>query len=78
MCSVWIQTGGHDYLANRVASNLDLDAMAVREVVVFINGEYWGIYTLEETPDERYLEDHYEDVDVRLLNIMKYFRSIRN
>jgi len=71
-CSNWLQTGGQEYFAQTVASNLDIDALAVRQTVVFINGEYWGIYTLEESPDERYLEDHY-DVDIDKLNIIKYW-----
>ena len=71
-CSHWWQTGGQDYLAQRVAAHLDVDGMNVRQTVVFINGEYWGIYTLEESPDERYLEDHY-DVDLDKVNILKYW-----
>ncbi|MBR4146484.1 MAG: CotH kinase family protein [Bacteroidales bacterium] len=71
-CSNWLQTGGQEYLAQTVAANLDVEALAVRQTVVFINGEYWGIYTLEESPDERYLEDHY-DVDLEKLNIIKYW-----
>ncbi|MBR4838166.1 MAG: CotH kinase family protein [Bacteroidales bacterium] len=71
-CSVWLETGAQEFIAHRVASNLNVDAMAVREVSVFINGEYWGIYTLEESPDERYLEDHY-DVDLEQVNVIKYF-----
>lgn len=71
-CSHWWQTGGQDYLSQRVAAGLDVDGMNVRQTVVFINGEYWGIYTLEESPDERYLEDHY-DVDLDKVNILKYW-----
>ena len=71
-CSNWLQTGGQDYLSHRVASHLDVDALSVRQTVVFINGEYWGIYTLEESPDERYLEDHY-DVDLDEVNILKFW-----
>lgn len=71
-CSNWLQTGAQDYIANRVAANLDIDAMSVREAVLFINGEYWGIYTLEESPDERYLEDHY-NVDLEQVNLVKYW-----
>lgn len=71
-CSHWWQTGGQDFLSQRVASQLDVDGMNVRQTVVFINGEYWGIYTLEESPDERYLEDHYE-VDLDKVNILKYW-----
>ena len=71
-CSNWWQTGGQEYLSQRVAAQLDIDGLGVRQVVVFINGEYWGIYTLEESPDERYLEDHY-DVDLDQVNILKYW-----
>ena len=71
-CSNWWQTGGQEYLSQRVAAQLDVDGLGVRQVVVFINGEYWGIYTLEESPDERYLEDHY-DVDLDQVNILKYW-----
>lgn len=71
-CSNWLQTGGQDYLAQRVASNLNFESLAVREVVVYINGEYWGIYTLEESPDERYLEDH-QDVSLNQVNVIKWW-----
>lgn len=71
-CSHWLQTGGQDYLSQRVAAQMDVDGMNVRQIIVFINGEYWGIYTLEESPDERYLEDHY-DVDLDEVNIIKYW-----
>ena len=71
-CSNWHQTGGTDYIAQRVAGNLLFDAMAVRETVVFINGEYWGIYTMEEAPDEHYLNDHY-DADLDSVTIIKYW-----
>ena len=71
-CSNWLQTGGQEYIAQRLASNLDVEALSVREVVVFINGEYWGIYTLEESPDERYLEDHF-NVSLDEVNIIKFW-----
>lgn len=71
-CSNWLQTGGQDYLSQTIASNLDLEAMAVRPVVVFINGEYWGIYTLEESSDERYLEDHF-NANLEKVNMIKYW-----
>ena len=52
------QTGVNDYLANRFASFLNLETLASRPAVLFLNGEYWGIYFVHEKPDERYLEDH--------------------
>lgn len=71
-CSHWLHTGGQEYLSQTIASNLDIETLAVRQTVVFINGEYWGVYTLEESPDERYLEDHF-DVDLEKVNIIKYW-----
>ena len=71
-CSNWLQMGGTDYISQKVAGKLSFDAMAVREVVVFINGEYWGIYTLEESPDERYIKDHY-NADLDSVTIIKYW-----
>lgn len=52
------QTGINDYLAHRIAAPLDIETLASRPVVLFLNGEYWGIYFIHEKPDERYLEDH--------------------
>ncbi|MCQ2283454.1 MAG: CotH kinase family protein [Bacteroidales bacterium] len=60
--SPWTDAGVQDWLAGHVARQLDVDAVASRPVVLFINGEYWGIYFLQEKTDERYLENHY-DVD---------------
>lgn len=71
-CSNWLQMGGTDYLSQKVARNLRFDAMAVRETVVFLNGEYWGIYTLEEASDEHYLKDHY-NADLDSVTIIKYW-----
>lgn len=71
-CSHWIQTGAQEYMSQTVASNLNIDALGVRQTVVFLNGEYWGIYTLEESPDEHYLESHY-DADPEQINIIQYW-----
>ena len=71
-CSNWLQTGGQDFLSQSIAANLNFESLAVRQTVVFINGEYWGIYTLEESADERYLEDHY-DVSLNEVVLMKYW-----
>lgn len=51
--------GIHDWLSNQLAAPLNMGTTASRPVVLFINGEYWGIYFIEEKVDERYLESHY-------------------
>lgn len=61
--------GIQNWLANVIASNLTVDYTATRPVTLFLNGEYWGIYFLEEAPDERYVEDHH-NVDHDSINII--------
>ena len=75
-CSNWHQTGGQDYLAQRVAAQpeLDIDCLGVRQTVVFINGEYWGIYTLEESPDHFYVADHYPCIKDNI-NVIKWWKK---
>jgi len=75
-CSNWHQTGGQDYMSQRVAAHPDLniDYLGVRETVVFINGEYWGIYTLEESPDHFYVADHY-NYNKEKINVIKWWRE---
>ena len=71
-CSNWLQMGGTDYLSQKVAGKLNIDALSVRQVVLFVNGEYWGIYTLEEAADEHYLKEHY-NADLDSIAIVKYW-----
>lgn len=66
----WFGAGCQDYICGRIAQNLDIDCLASRPMVLFLNGEYWGIYYLQEKPDERYLEDHY-DVDLNTTNLIE-------
>lgn len=39
--------------------SLDIATKASRACVVYLNGEYWGLYVLEEDYSEDYFEDHY-------------------
>lgn len=67
--SSWSGLGFNDYVCGRIAQNLDVESLASRATLLFLNGESWGIYFLEERPDERYLEDHF-GVDIDNVNIM--------
>ena len=58
--SLWPYAGVQDYLANRMALRLGLEAPHSRPVALYLNGEYWGIYFLQEKLDDHYLEDHFE------------------
>ena len=50
------------------SQELDCSTKASRPCVVYLNGEYWGLYLLEEDYSDNYFEDHYgvnhEDVVV--------------
>lgn len=69
-CTNGTFTGVQDALAQRVARELNIDALACRQTVLFLNGEYYGIYSIEEVPDEHYLNDYY-GVDENLVNIIE-------
>lgn len=53
-------SGTQDYLCNKMALQLGLPSSNSRPVIVYLNGEYWGVYFLQEKMDENFLEDHYE------------------
>ncbi len=48
-----------DDLNQQLMSGLNVSVQAKKECILFINGEYWGMYTLQETPDDHYLSAHY-------------------
>lgn len=57
-----------DHLCTKIGENLNFEIPASRPVVVFLNGEYWGLYFLKERPDDQYIADHFgynkEDVNI--------------
>ena len=57
--TLWPCVGVQDYVANRMALQMGLEAPNTRPVVLYLNGEYWGIYFLQEKLDDHYLEDHF-------------------
>ena len=59
----WYVFGIQDDICNRMAAQLDVESVASRPMVLFLNGEYWGIYYLKEKPDSHYLEDHFGNDD---------------
>jgi len=56
--SSWSQNGCTDYIAGRMAKNLNVEYLAAEPILLFVNGEYWGIYYLQERLDERYIEQN--------------------
>ena len=50
------QTIIKDALAHKIVEPLELESQDSRPVIVFLNGEYWGIYNIRDRTDERYIE----------------------
>lgn len=48
-----------DYICTQIAQPLNFETPCSRPVVVFLNGEYWGLYFLKERPDNQFIEDHF-------------------
>jgi len=48
-----------DSFFSLAVAGLNIETVATRPVVVYINGEYWGIYDLNENQNEDFLAAHY-------------------
>jgi hypothetical protein len=57
--SSWSGAGIEDFISNRIALTTAADALGVRPAIVYINGEYWGIYLLQERIDNRFVQDNH-------------------
>ena len=55
----WPYSGAQDYVCTTLARQLELESPQSRPMLVYLNGEYWGVYFLQEKMDERFLEDHF-------------------
>jgi alpha-tubulin suppressor-like RCC1 family protein len=48
-----------DAYMQRVSKNLNVDTMAYAPVLLFINGDFWGVYNARERYSGDYVESHY-------------------
>lgn len=64
-----------DYIEDPMASSLlegsGLDYQRSRQVVVFYNGEYYGIHDLRERLNEHYIETNY-GIDSKVVDVVKH------
>ena len=60
------------FIQRAVKDVIDVDAMDARPCVVYINGEYWGLYYIREKVNEDYLASYYgvnpDQVDILVWN----------
>ena len=55
----WVQSMMRDGLAHNLMQPADVDVMAYRPSIVYINGEYWGIHNIRERIDKFHAEAHH-------------------
>jgi hypothetical protein len=55
----WTGVMFRDAMMQSLVSHLSLDTQAYRPSVVFLDGEFWGIYNIRERYDNEYLASHY-------------------
>ncbi len=48
-----------DAYIQRLCSTLNVPTMAYRPSMLFVNGEFWGVYNMRERYDAKYFEEHY-------------------
>jgi hypothetical protein len=65
----WHHTMIRDAALTGLVDNMNLDHMAYRPLITFINGEYWGIYNIREKSTADYLASHH-DLDEDNLDIL--------
>lgn len=62
----WSGTLIKDELCHSLVQDLKLDYCAAQTSIVFLNGEYWGIYSLRERQDKYYVENNYDLKDIEI------------
>ena len=64
----WKNTLFKNELAQKIVEELNLEHPESQEVIVFINGSYWGIHHLNERMDEHFIEDYFGFENIDLLS----------
>lgn len=55
----WSGAGIDEAVCQGIASGLACDYLGIKPAILYINGEYWGIYFIMERIDNHYLEDNF-------------------
>lgn len=74
-----IRTGGQDVKKSKIkdimfsqlAGGLNVDYMGYRQIVLYINGEYWGIYQLREKINEHFIANNNGIEDQDTVNLLE-------
>lgn len=81
-----LRSGGNDWddikikdgmLQTLGATEMDLDYQGFRSCVVYINGEYWGLYNIREKENEDYLASYY-GIDADNVDIISFAYGVHD
>lgn len=70
----WGRTFFSDGMMQGLVEDIDLDIMAFRPCLVYLNGEYWGILNLREKQNEHYIA-MYHDLDPDSIDLLEFNAS---
>ncbi|MGB1247252.1 MAG: CotH kinase family protein [Chitinophagales bacterium] len=65
----WSSTLMRDALMHSIANGMNIDKQAYQPVVVYLNGNYWGIYNLREKFNKSYLRSHHDIGDEKIASM---------
>jgi hypothetical protein len=79
MKSFNIRNGGVDYntthcrdgLMNRAVRDLNIDIMDHQPILMYLNGDYWGVYGLRERQNKHYIQSNY-NIDPEFVNLLRF------
>ncbi len=82
--SLVIRNSGNDFyyttfrdaFMQSLVSDLDIDLVAYRPAVIYLNGEYWGIQNIREKITEHYVASHYGNVDKDSIDMLENNQNI--
>ncbi len=61
-----------DAFMHRATIGLNFERMAYEPCVLFLNGEYWGVYGLRERQDDSYIEENYSNVTKETIDLLRF------
>lgn len=67
----WAYTAFRDAMMTHLLEGVDIDYQAYQPVIIYINGEYWGILNMREKINEDYLENNHPSVDADNVDILE-------
>lgn len=79
-----LRNGGSDFgsahirdeLMGALAEPMDVDQQDSRPALVYINGQYWGLYFIKEKLNKRFFADHYK-INPDSLNLIEHQRDVK-